>query len=1393
MNVLRQRFTKQQAPAGGRSRPTGPASALRALTVAAGLVGVLAGGPPVAWGATFPLAAPTVIHLDDFEVDRLATDYTVYQDPGLGWSPDWSLFGVPPSQVAEAKGGVWGDYMLRETQAFETDRKTVLVINRSMPGDIGYDPVEWAELQIEIDISPAPGGEQVGIAWGVHDDDGDGDLDRGYYFYFDGFPDEAQALAGARARWHLVRHNVVRIELGSGPVELNAGSGAGADRTMTHERMVYRVRLKWFCNNFQVEVMRLYNPPSEPLAYRGCGGPPSPDPDRWCTVTEWIETGISFTPGMVGPYAADNDGVSANHRFDNLTVSSWTDQSCDEVCTEWLGWQDTTASHWNTYDRETTLEKFERLEFKFLYDAALHDYGGVNIDPQGRVDNDVFYTVDQRCNGWSLAVDLPPPNAPAGDNVPELQAFLQPMSTAIDLIDDEGGPDCDINPVLGSDDLCWQDSFDSDPASLTYDPIPFVTFGATPIKASLDDAYDWYYEKQTVGLWAEDPLAECRRWYLILITDGEEQCDPDAFSGDCSAADNFAEVGDTGLNVDGLLPVPIFTIGFAGGFTLGAEPPVACLSTRTDGDFRVARDAQELADVLFNVVNRLDERDRSFVPFKVSPPPSSLGGHQLRRDFLAVFPFFVPREGHAVWPGSLYAFALSADQPRIPATGDCEIDFDQVVWEAGESLAAQVAPATPVRDVYMGLESAGIWSRHDLADIRNGGDASLRDSFRDLLDWPVAASDLQVQEVVNYLRYDWVDNDGDAGNVNPQHPPKAGVSPGGRTIFDRDGPNEEATAALGDIYHSQPVIVSPPATSMYVYDYGFVASGERGAHNYIEFMELHAKRRRVTGAGANDGLFHVFDAGFYDRDETDFDDQHDLGNGNELFAYVPQAVFGKLFNLTYGTEQQYLVDGPVTVADVFISPDGGSADPEWRTVALVTMRRGGRGVAALDITQPDPYTGADNDPTESVLPGCADGTACDGDTYPNVLWEFADTSDDDSNCPPPRTGDECRRWWDLGWTWSKPAVARIAIYNGSDPTQPDDQFVAFFGGGWDRSESDATGHHVYGVDIETGDIVFKESVGVSTPGSVTALDSDVNGFHDRVYFGDTDGGIWRISYPAPDDPDALGVDTVANGGGATMLQIFDLSGTSDLRLQFFARPVTVPAVFDDGAFEWALAVGSGDRANLQDESAVVDVDDNEVNNFFFLLDVGDSTTRTASDLVPISYVDLGGEASPSACAGVNALDTAAGNYGWYLSLRANEKVNFEATVINGHVLFPTFEPTDDPLDGAVDQCGGASPAPPAGTPTPEPTPEPTPAISPTPVPGEELPICSAAGVGRAYDLWFTCGQGEESGVNDIITGVEDYTIDGTTYVTFTVSEAQPGMTEEFLNFTGYAASNWRQD
>ena len=237
-------------------------------------------------------------------------------------------------------------------------------------------------------------------------------------------------------------------------------------------------------------------------------------------------------------------------------------------------------------------------------------------------------------------------------------------------------------------------------------------------------------------------------------------------------------------------------------------------------------------------------------------------------------------------------------------------------------------------------------------------------------------------------------------------------------------------------------------------------------------------------------------------------------------------------------------------------------------------------------------------------------------------------------------------------------------------------------------------------------------------------------------------------------------------------RLFDFRTDFPDRQQFFTRPVTVPALFGTSGYTWALAMGTGDRANLEE----YDPNLSPIDHFFFVLDADDGVTRGKNDLVAINNEDLDGTFD---CDNALTPDAGAGaKFGWYLNLRPWESVVFDATVINGHVLFPTFDPTPGVLasHNTPEEC------PTGTTPTPSPTPDPS---GPT--------ICNAAGLSRSYDLWFECGNGEYGENDDVYTGVEDYTIGGTTYVTYTESHFTEGETEEFPNVAGHVVTNWRQD
>jgi hypothetical protein len=1417
-------------------RPAASTAPSGLLLAACALLIAIGGAAPAA--AQLPAGSPTFITGETFNVGSAGS--APFQWEAYTWTPAggtggaWEL--MDDSNLSYLKGpcpgssGRWtgdGTLFVREDgsstgaegQSVLFPWKTLL----GMPFPI-LSASNFKNVRIEFDfyLRDDPEGE-AGIVWRGADQDTaqpDRVIDSGYLFRIYDIPDDGSA--SGRASWELVKRVAMTdYVLASGVVDTSSDpgwpkvvtSGGGPDRWTTdsvNEDFCYRLRIDYYCGYIRAQVKQ-YN----------CMSGSCVESD-WHTIVEFTDDFTTWGPelevgtgksGWIGIYSGNGSSSPGEMNFfDNFDIWSWGDAcgplptptntpppgptstptpvpptatptpTSPPVATPTV--TPTPNDGWSSFSEANR----ENVVFKLLYEGSLLDYSAVPSATEPRIDV-AFEPPDgnQRstfCNGWNLLVDLPDPILTS--ELDKVRAYLERTSTAIDYVNDDS-----------ANFLRWGKNWEEDEALATYNPVPAAATGRTPINNALLDAFDWYVEQvETGGRWADDPLKDCRKWYVVLITDGAESCsavvrpppknDGGGFACDGgNAADRFADPVAYGAE-SGTEALPVFTIGFAG--TAAAAPAeLTCISDKTDGDYFGATNAAELRNALYEVLNQLNTEDiRSFSPFKVAPPPSSEGGPAVTQDFLAVYPLFQPIDESSVWEGGLYGFRLNKDQPTIPADANCEVDRTQLVttpqtwyaggakeWDAAARLAEQLAAATPVRPVLMGEQQAdNSWARHDLSDVPT--DANLQLYIKNRMNEPGGVTDLELQEVVNFVRNIWADND---TSTTPDPRDWDAATTGNQA-------RPAGAPVLGDFYHSQPIVVSPPNRSMFFFDYGFGP-----AHDYPAFMAKHETRRRVVLAGANDGLLHAFEGGIWDRDRTTdrnggdiYDKQHDLGTGYELFAYLPNSVMPRLYEMTYGDYQQYMVDGQVAVSDVWID-NGGTY--EWRTVAVVGMRRGGRGYVALDITQPDALDGNDESiiPTDQ-FPGCLDGTTsgCDGE-YPKVLWEFQDTNDEEPNCPV--AASNCSPYWDLGWTWSKPAIARIGVYNASGT--PDDVFVAFFGGGWSRGQVlndngtpidpsddylvDTTGRHFYAVNLTTGAVEKKWFIGeYGVPGSPTALDSDIDGFHDRIYFGDTNGTIWRLKYPDPSDTTAIGVDL---GVSHVPERLFDFRTDFPDRQQFFTRPVTVPALFGSGGYTWALAMGTGDRANLEH----YDPNTSPIDHFFFVLDVDDGVTRDKTDLVGITTDDITGTYECDSALTPDAGGSDA-KFGWYLALRPHEKVVFDASVINGHVLFPTFDPTPGVLaeHNTPLECGTTD------TPTPVPTGS-----------SVETTICNAAGLSRSYDLWFECGLGEYGENDDVYTGVEDYTIGGTTYVTFTESHDTAGETEEFPNVTGHVVTNWRQD
>ena len=489
----------------------------------------------------------------------------------------------------------------------------------------------------------------------------------------------------------------------------------------------------------------------------------------------------------------------------------------------------------------------------------------------------------------------------------------------------------------------------------------------------------------------------------------------------------------------------------------------------------------------------------------------------------------------------------------------------------------------------------------------------------------------------------------------------------GRDAFDEDNDNnytELRPAVLGDIFRSNPVYIGPPTT---------VLSHEDG---YSEFAAAYEQRDHVVYAGANDGIFHAFNAGdHYDPDDPD-PAVFDVGDGSERFGYVPGRLVDKI-KLTPRTTDlpgerlaPGFVDGNIVAADAWLGDGSGSditkSEAEWATVMITAFREGGDGYLALDVTNPDAGVGADHGP------------------YPKLLWEFSDA--------------------DLGQSWSRPVIGRVKVAGASlsgDHCGKDDGdgdcrevWVAIFGGGYEVDSdpndevnyisdptsaawSDAT-KAIFMVRLDNGQILAKveyDPTGVDGPSTMTysvasapaALDLDGDRFLDVVLIGDVGGQLWKW------DINALGVDSdvdsVIDNWNAGIIFKTDrvlLSDGINYHYKSMFNPPAAAFVND----VLTVVIGTGQRNDVIYEGDGAVDDQNRLYVFRDANPTGAaafSSLITEADLLDITssgvYVDSGTDK------------------GYFMIGDEGEKFISDPVIFAGYAIVPSYEPPVWPTCG----------------------------------------------------------------------------------------------------------------
>ncbi len=318
----------------------------------------------------------------------------------------------------------------------------------------------------------------------------------------------------------------------------------------------------------------------------------------------------------------------------------------------------------------------------------------------------------------------------------------------------------------------------------------------------------------------------------------------------------------------------------------------------------------------------------------------------------------------------------------------------------------------------------------------------------------------------------------------------------------------------------------------------------------------------VVFYGSNDGLLRAING-----------NATGTGAGEELWGFIPSEHLGRLKRLRSNspeirlsttsipasvsnppTPRDYFVDGPIGFYQR-LAADGSSQ----QVILFVGMRRGGRQVYALDVTQP---------------------------ASPRFLWKRTGA---DTDLPA------------LGQTWSEPRAARLKGH-----TNP----VVIMGAGYDNVAEDAAtpgtttmGNAILVLDAMTGSLVksFTASGMRSVAADVALVDSDYDGYVDRAYAADVGGNVYRIDFET-----AASASSTAWG----MFQLAALGGTGTPVRKFFYPPDVVLAK----GFT-AVQVGSGDREKPLSATS------NDA--FFTLYDTRTTKGTPTGSVTPLTPADLG--------------------------------------------------------------------------------------------------------------------------------------------------------------------------
>jgi len=642
--------------------------------------------------------------------------------------------------------------------------------------------------------------------------------------------------------------------------------------------------------------------------------------------------------------------------------------------------------------------------------------------------------------------------------------------------------------------------------------------GDTPLGDVLYDAGQYYKGVQlTDGTTFSTPIQlECQPSFVILVTDGMQTSGSRLMVNE--ATNRFQQ--DHSSTFSNKQNVIVHTVGF--GVTVNtsqstsaqALADLAQAAQNGGGQFYQSDSATALEKNLQDAIKKIIKATFTFAN-PVLPTTSTTGS---TRAYLASFE---SDASSPFWKGALKAYQRDSHGLVPIETSGPNIGkplASALIWDAGQVLTGITSSSRTIHTAVSGSLTPFTKSNSAITQALLGVNTS-------------AARD----KIIDYVR---------------------GIDP--NTGTDRSW-------KLGDIFHSTPVLVTPPVRAL-------------NDSSYQAFKSSKASRTTILLAGSNDGMLHAFR-------ESD---------GAELWAFVPPDILDDLDALVVsGGDHTFFVDSSPIAIDIKVS---GS----WKTIVVFGLRRGGPFYYALDIT----------------------------DTLnPTYLWSFTDPKIKES--------------------WSEPTMGKVKI-GGVD------KYVAFFGGGYNTSQNNASGKAVFAVDVATGTKLWeyyndgstddRQYMNFSIPANPTAVDIDNDGYIDHVYIGDVGGQMWKFDVSAP---------ATSNWTGKRLFAADTSQTNPPAAGEFYASQAIygAPALAQDSNMNLWVFFGTGDRNHPNNTAS---------NRFYGIKDnttMGNGSTLTESSLVDVTT----SSASPT--------------QGWFYRLGTSEKVLAASNVFNMNVFFSGFTPT----------------------------------------------------------------------------------------------------------------------